>query len=719
MKKTLAVLMTLLILAMLIVSCDGSADSPVIHKVTFDSDNGSIANVKEVVDGENVPKPNDPEKTGYTFLGWYDVDTDTLFDFDTPVKKDYSLKARWQILTFTVSFETNSSGVTVEAQTIGYGCTIDTAKVPEMTKSNYTFMGWYKGSEKFDLNNPITENTTLTAKWGYKVTFYPDNGEAPTYVYLENEGTIAEGTVENPKKKSFAFKGWYTNPEDETTKFKFGETQVTADGLNLTAKWNQTYTCIVDYNRAEDGIPNEYHEVEHDYVFKFTDKFSGDHDWDITYLATEYNVKYEFIGWYYNGNLYKPKTDDWTNLKITVTEPVILTARWADKEAFYTVEFFDTNGTTELLSKAKVEQGKAVYIPTTPYKEGYVFDCWTKDGQPYDVTSYVYGNITLKASWKEVKKVTFIVDGETYTVEEVAEGDKVTTVPDAPTKLSPSGRNYNFMGWYNGSEKFDFDNTPITDNITLTAKWGYKVTFDSNGGSTVVSQVVEEGSSATKPAKNPTKDNSIFDKWTTDEAGENVYDFTSGVSGDLTLYAQWTTLVAGKTVLYLGTSGGQPIPWIVLDIDNTNKRALLFSQNVLEKQSFYNADINKKYFHYYSSTIHTRLKFYFPNEYGLNRNYMCNVDVGGEDTNVGSGDEKVFLLSSTEAKKYFTDDTARSGANVSWWLRTTAYNFKICYVSTSGSIKEGNDGMDPHNTYGIRPAFWLNLESPVSFSNNH
>ena len=45
MKKTLAVLMMLVLLAMLIVSCDGNADGPVIHKVTFDSGNGSEANV--------------------------------------------------------------------------------------------------------------------------------------------------------------------------------------------------------------------------------------------------------------------------------------------------------------------------------------------------------------------------------------------------------------------------------------------------------------------------------------------------------------------------------------------------------------------------------------------------------------------------------------------------------------------------------------------------
>ena len=119
MKKTLAVLMMLVLLAMLIVSCDGSADGPVIHKVTFDSDNGSEANVKEVIDGDKAPKPDDPVKTGYAFLGWYDGDTP--FDFETSVKKNYYLKAKWQIQTFTVSFSANGGVGNYESQTINYG----------------------------------------------------------------------------------------------------------------------------------------------------------------------------------------------------------------------------------------------------------------------------------------------------------------------------------------------------------------------------------------------------------------------------------------------------------------------------------------------------------------------------------------------------------------------------------------------------------------------
>ena len=37
--------------------------------------------------------------------------------------------------------------------------------VPEPTKENYTFAGWYNGNEKFDFTTVPTGDVTLTAKW--------------------------------------------------------------------------------------------------------------------------------------------------------------------------------------------------------------------------------------------------------------------------------------------------------------------------------------------------------------------------------------------------------------------------------------------------------------------------------------------------------------------------------------------------------------------------
>lgn len=62
------------------------------------------------------------------------------------------------------------------------------------------------------------------------------------------------------------------------------------------------------------------------------------------------------------------------------------------------------------------------------------------------------------------------------------------------------------------------------------------VTFDSDGGTEVVQQIVVYGGVATEPTA-PTKEGYTFGGW---YSGEAVYDFATAVKADLTLTAHWT-----------------------------------------------------------------------------------------------------------------------------------------------------------------------------------
>lgn len=62
------------------------------------------------------------------------------------------------------------------------------------------------------------------------------------------------------------------------------------------------------------------------------------------------------------------------------------------------------------------------------------------------------------------------------------------------------------------------------------------VTFDSDGGTEVVQQIVLYGGVATEPTA-PTKEGYTFGGW---YSGETVYDFATAVKADLTLTAHWT-----------------------------------------------------------------------------------------------------------------------------------------------------------------------------------
>ena len=67
----------------------------------------------------------------------------------------------------------------------------------------------------------------------------------------------------------------------------------------------------------------------------------------------------------------------------------------------------------------------------------------------------------------------------------------------------------------------------------------YTVTYETNGGSTVKAETVEEGKTATKPA-DPTKEGYKFDGWYADKDLKTAFDFTTAINEDTTVYAKWT-----------------------------------------------------------------------------------------------------------------------------------------------------------------------------------
>ena len=66
----------------------------------------------------------------------------------------------------------------------------------------------------------------------------------------------------------------------------------------------------------------------------------------------------------------------------------------------------------------------------------------------------------------------------------------------------------------------------------------YTVTFETNGGSEVPAQTIEEGLTATRP-EDPTLEGFNFAGWYADEELTEVYDFAAAVTEDVILYAKW------------------------------------------------------------------------------------------------------------------------------------------------------------------------------------
>lgn len=117
--------------------------------------------------------------------------------------------------------------------------------VPEPTKENYTFAGWYNGNEKFDFTTVPTGDVTLTAKWNinqYTVQFVSEHGSFADQT-IEHGKLIKTDKLTIPEVEGYTFGGWYAD-EDHKTKFDFS-TPITGD-TKVYAKWEKNAPVLPD-----------------------------------------------------------------------------------------------------------------------------------------------------------------------------------------------------------------------------------------------------------------------------------------------------------------------------------------------------------------------------------------------------------------------------------------------------------------------------------------
>ncbi|MCL2153243.1 MAG: GH92 family glycosyl hydrolase [Oscillospiraceae bacterium] len=122
---------------------------------------------------------------------------------------------------------------------------------------------------------------------------------------------------------------------------------------------------------------------------------------------------------------------------------------------------------------------------------------------------------------------------------------------EKPADLTRLG--YVFGGWYKESaltNEWDFDTDVVTDDITLYAKWVplFTVSFVSNGGSAVASQIKPQGSLL--DAVQSTRTGYSFEGWFTNAGLTGVaWNFaTDVVTAAITLYAKWDKLPQARIV---------------------------------------------------------------------------------------------------------------------------------------------------------------------------
>ena len=143
--------------------------------------------------------------------------------------------------------------------------------------------------------------------------------------------------------------------------------------------------------------------------------------------------------------------------------------------------------------------------------------------------------------------VKFDSQGGTEVANVVIEKGKEIKLPEPPTK-----EGYAFGGWtLKGSEELFLDSTPITESITLYAKWLeiFDVTFVTNCEASAEAAKVVDG----KLVSEPTVENEgyVLVGWFTDEQLQNQFSFNTPITSDLTLYASWVDSSTAYTVNFV------------------------------------------------------------------------------------------------------------------------------------------------------------------------
>lgn len=208
--------------------------------ITFDPDNEDQSITQKVnwsKDEATLTAPDPvPTKEGHSIEGWYydNNGTETKWNFDTDtVKCTMTLKAKWELSTYSVTLQTDggtiASGKEVTGYTYGTGAVLPTTN--DITREGYRFDGWYadsnfSGSPVTEITGTDTGNKTFYAKWtrnttpiisgntiNYIVEHYKTDGSGYTLAETEHSaGKTGDTVTATPK----SYEGFTYNPAIST-----------------------------------------------------------------------------------------------------------------------------------------------------------------------------------------------------------------------------------------------------------------------------------------------------------------------------------------------------------------------------------------------------------------------------------------------------------------------------------------------------------------------
>lgn len=225
----------------------------IFYTVTFDT-NGGISSeyTQKVVYGSLAEPPEEITKEGSTFVCWCTTKSlSDIYNFDTQIKSDITLYAKWKIHTYNVIYMVD--GEAYYTRVVNHGSTIsNTAPIP--TKKEYEFIGWYDENDNlFVFSKIILEDTYIYAKFSKKevMLFFHSNGGSYVAPITMGIGESCSPPLD-PVKEGYEFAGWY---EDTNFRIEYNFDTLLTSAKMIYAKWDiETYNVTIHYNDNDNNV---------------------------------------------------------------------------------------------------------------------------------------------------------------------------------------------------------------------------------------------------------------------------------------------------------------------------------------------------------------------------------------------------------------------------------------------------------------------------------
>ena len=271
-----------------------------VYKVTFNADGAKSE--AEYLHGAKVTRPVDPVKDGYTFLGWYEEESETAYDFTASLTGDLTLTAKFDPIEYTITYVLNGGANGANPAT--YDVNTPSFTLKDASRTGYTFAGWFdadeNGNQIVAVAGGKTGNITLYARWtanSYTVVFNANGGDNAMGGLTLTYDVAAQLTKCTLARSGYTFAGWATS-ENGAIAYLDGATVInlaSKDGAEVTlyAVWTaNTYKVTFDPNGGTA-------------VTEQTVAYGG----KVSEPAQPTKEGHTFLGWTYNGKTWTFESD--------------------------------------------------------------------------------------------------------------------------------------------------------------------------------------------------------------------------------------------------------------------------------------------------------------------------------------------------------------------------------------------------------------------------